>query len=191
VLAFDETNLVLYLNISQVFKIWFIPYYRAPVTLTTILHLVPGDAVDNEKYFIRSQEDLYQTDEWIKFILPFGIGAAIVRLWYWNAALICIAGARVFGLLSAARAGVKQGRAEVVEEGKPMLAGGQVIEVEDRRDSKGVKDVAETAKKGKEAAEGIVKVGEVDEGTVRVKERANGKKSVREMERKANIGEAK
>lgn len=189
---------MLYLNISQVFKIWFIPYYGAPVTLTTILHLVPGQsghAVAHShghvKYFIRSQEDLYQTDEWIKFILPFGIGVAIVRLWYWNAALLCIAGAKVFGLLSTARAGVKKARAEVVEEGKPMLAGGQVMEVEDRRDSKGVKEVAEAAMKGKEAADGITKVGEVDEGTVRVKERANGKKSVREMERKANIGEAK
>jgi hypothetical protein len=186
---------VLYLNISQVFRIWFIPFYRAPVTLTTILHLLPGDAVahtlHNDKYFIRSQEDLYQTDEWIKFILPFSLGVAVVRVWYMIATLFCIAGVKVLAPLSTVLSGVKQARAEGVKEGQPMLVGGQAMEVDDRRDSKGWKEVAEAATKGKEAGGGIAKVGDVDEGTVRVKERANGKKSVRDMERKANIGEAK
>lgn len=121
-LAFDKQNLKLYATISQVFSIFVIPFYRAPVTLTTVLDLerkipdeksnsptVPlhnrrrassseagdggGDSNDGEPaplYYIASQEDFYQTSEWIKFLLPYGIGVSIATAWQAFATLFCI-----------------------------------------------------------------------------------------------------
>lgn len=190
--AFDATNLILYVNISQIFRIWFVPFYRAPVTLTTVLHLVPGHDVahtlDNDKYFIRSQEDLYQTDEWIKFLLPFHIGVTMVGIWQWIATLCCIVGANVFGPLSIVLSIFMPAQGEGSEMAKPLLGESGV---EERRDSKAITQGPERRVKRIEVDEGLLKEMEVDEGTVRVKERPNGKTGIREMERKANLGEAR
>lgn len=109
--AFDKHNLKLYATITQVFSIFIIPFYKAPVTLTTVLDLerkVPDEdensptaplrhhqavEVNGEKrplYYIAKQEDFYQTSEWIKFILPFGLGVSIVTAWHAFATLFCI-----------------------------------------------------------------------------------------------------
>lgn len=109
--AFDKPNLKLYVTISQVFSIFIIPFYSAPVTLTTVLDLerrIPDEKANSPTaplrhqnpsetaggpaplYYIASQEDLYQTSEWIKFILPFGIGVSIVTAWHVFATLFCI-----------------------------------------------------------------------------------------------------
>ncbi|KAK4150928.1 hypothetical protein C8A00DRAFT_36462 [Chaetomidium leptoderma] len=40
--ALDERTNTLYLHIFQIFSIWFIPFYRAPVRLVTVLHLSPA-----------------------------------------------------------------------------------------------------------------------------------------------------
>ncbi|KAF2650955.1 hypothetical protein K491DRAFT_696856 [Lophiostoma macrostomum CBS 122681] len=75
--AFDEANLMLYVNMNQVFRIWIFPWYSAPVELTTVLKLVhnKGDGL----YYIRSQNDLYQVDQWVQFI-PFFLGARPIVL---------------------------------------------------------------------------------------------------------------
>jgi hypothetical protein len=132
--AYDETNLILYVNISQVFRIWIVPFYSAPVNLTTVIHLQRGSSsssnsssssssgtdeggsksswIDINKsargvgdrskrdrvsarrrdqlYYIRSQDDLYQVDEWIRFLL-FG-GFLFVRAWQALATLSCVIG---------------------------------------------------------------------------------------------------
>jgi hypothetical protein len=115
--AFDETHLKLYVTVSQLFSIFIIPFYLAPVTLTTVLTLTDdpdkyrGYASSDEfhpasndhpeaptrgngkKYWISSQEDLYQTAEFVKFVLPFGIGSFIVFWWHVLATAGCVVGA--------------------------------------------------------------------------------------------------
>ncbi len=44
----DEQANIMYLRIFQVFSIWFIPFYRAPVRLTTMLHLAPASDSENK-----------------------------------------------------------------------------------------------------------------------------------------------
>ncbi|KAF2195253.1 hypothetical protein K469DRAFT_698822 [Zopfia rhizophila CBS 207.26] len=89
--AFDEPNLLLYVNISQVFRIWIIPFYRAPVSLVTVLKL--SHSKDDCKYYIESQNDLYQVDQFIKFVAPGGW--VLVWLWQFAATLLCVLGAAV------------------------------------------------------------------------------------------------
>ncbi|KAM7218566.1 hypothetical protein V8F06_006030 [Rhypophila decipiens] len=45
--VFDQRSNLLYLTIHQVFSIWFIPFYKAPVKLVTVLHLVPSNQQQN------------------------------------------------------------------------------------------------------------------------------------------------
>ena len=107
--AFDEKNLLLYVNISQVFRIFLVPFYRAPVTLTTVLQLAYGpntnkgsgivDASRPKRYYIQSQNDLYQVDQFIRFLLPWGIGTTLILIWHWFASLCCILGARLLAPL--------------------------------------------------------------------------------------------
>ncbi|KAF1916370.1 hypothetical protein BDU57DRAFT_516448 [Ampelomyces quisqualis] len=89
--AFDEANLILYVQVSQIFRIWVVPFYYAPVQLTTVLHL-QYDRGDN-KYYIRSQNDLYQVDQWIRFVFPGGW--VLVHLWHFMASAFCLLGAWV------------------------------------------------------------------------------------------------
>ena len=97
--AFDRKKNILYVNISQIFRIWFVPFYMADVNLTTVLELARIGEPFKEKYYIRSQNDLYQVDQFVKFFLPWGIGVHIVMLWHWFATLCCVAGATFLGLL--------------------------------------------------------------------------------------------
>ncbi|OKL63424.1 hypothetical protein UA08_01183 [Talaromyces atroroseus] len=110
--AFDQEHLKLYVTISQIFSIFIIPFYIAPVTLTTVLTLTTnpneyrgyldfpndqGKSVDSEseetrRYWISSQEDLYQTTEFVKFFLPFGIGVSMVLVWHLFATIGCVLG---------------------------------------------------------------------------------------------------
>ncbi|TKA65110.1 hypothetical protein B0A49_08705, partial [Cryomyces minteri] len=62
-IAFDQRNLLLYVTLSQVFRIWVFPFYRADVTLTTVLQLTYDKS--SQRYFIASQNDLYQVDQFI------------------------------------------------------------------------------------------------------------------------------
>jgi hypothetical protein len=76
---------------SQVFSLWFVPFYAANVSLVTVLVL--SHNADEGKYYIESQQDLYQLNEFIKFILPGG--DIFFRLWQWFATILCILGSLV------------------------------------------------------------------------------------------------
>ncbi|KAK3708550.1 hypothetical protein LTR37_011445 [Vermiconidia calcicola] len=108
--AYDETKATLYVNISQLFKLWFVPFYRAPVNLTTVLELVKGQDLNDPKpisrsvnrparYYIASQNDLYQVDQFVRFFTPLGTGVFLVGLWHWVATLVCVWGAWLLGPL--------------------------------------------------------------------------------------------
>ena len=88
--AFDEANLTLYVSIFQIFRIWLIPFYYAPVFLTSVIKL---EYNDDEKYYIASQDDLYAVDQWIRFIAPGGW--ILVHLWQLWASFFCVVGAIV------------------------------------------------------------------------------------------------
>ncbi|KAF2799443.1 hypothetical protein K505DRAFT_62869 [Melanomma pulvis-pyrius CBS 109.77] len=87
--AFDEVNLLLYVSISQIFRIWVLPFYRAPVSLVTVLKLQHNK--NNDRYYIESQNDLYQVDQFVKFVAPGGW--VLVWLWQFWATIFCVLGA--------------------------------------------------------------------------------------------------
>ncbi|CAL8581756.1 hypothetical protein XPA_007442 [Xanthoria parietina] len=125
-IAYDEKNLTLYVNIHQIFRIWAIPFFKAPVSLVTVLRLVrypsqpppssysasisPNDTVDSfsygstsrEKplYFIKSQNDLYQVNEFFTFFSQFGILSGLLLLGQFVATALCIVGATMFWPIS-------------------------------------------------------------------------------------------
>lgn len=86
--AYDETRLMLYLNISQVFSLWMIPFHHANVTLTTELQLVRS----SNKYYIQSQNDLYQNDQLIRFFMPFGLGEFVTHMYQYSSTMMCVLG---------------------------------------------------------------------------------------------------
>ncbi|KAJ5606638.1 hypothetical protein N7510_009419 [Penicillium lagena] len=97
-IAFDEDHLKLYVNMSQIFSIWIVPFHVSPVTLTTVLDLTTdathSDAPTNGNhtlYYIKKQEDLYQTSEFVKFVVPH-VGHWLVLAWHLIATLFCILG---------------------------------------------------------------------------------------------------
>ncbi|KAK5167814.1 uncharacterized protein LTR77_007513 [Saxophila tyrrhenica] len=106
--AYDQEHMTLYVNLSQLFAIWFIPFHRSPVTLTTVLTLAHGHALNTStpppknptphsqaQYFITSQNDLYQVDQFVRFFLPWGLGTTVIAVWHWVATLVCVVGAKV------------------------------------------------------------------------------------------------
>ncbi|KAH7336745.1 hypothetical protein BKA66DRAFT_479914 [Pyrenochaeta sp. MPI-SDFR-AT-0127] len=87
--AFDKPNAILYVQIFQIFRIWLVPYYYAPVKLTSVLTLCHDPC--NHLYYIESQHDLYQVDQFVKFLVP---GAwVLVWLWQFWASFFCVIGA--------------------------------------------------------------------------------------------------
>ena len=97
-LAFDEKHLKLYIHMSQIFTIWIVPFHVAPVTLTTVLDLTTDASQsdvsasgDRTLYYISKQEDLYQTSEFVKFLVPH-VGNLIVRVWHLIATIFCLLG---------------------------------------------------------------------------------------------------
>lgn len=119
--AYDEKNLTLYINIHQVFRIWVIPFFNAPVSLVTVLKLVryptlppqpsystpinPNEqngslhktsSSEKSLYYIQSQNDLYQVNEFFKFFSQFGILSGLLLIWQFVATVLCILGATIF-----------------------------------------------------------------------------------------------
>lgn len=118
--AYDEKNLTLYVNIHQVFRIWIIPFFNAPVSLVTVLKLVRHPSLPpqpsystpinpNEQnwslnktaspekplYYIQSQNDLYQVNEFFKFFSQFGVLSTLLLLWQFLSTALCVAGTTV------------------------------------------------------------------------------------------------
>lgn len=76
---------------SQIFSIWLVPFHVAPVSLTTVLDLVSDSSQDETRYYIKRQEDLYQTSEFVKFLLPH-VGHWLVSIWHLIASVFCVLG---------------------------------------------------------------------------------------------------
>lgn len=114
--CYDEKNLILYVGIHQLFKIWAVPFWRgADVRLVTVLTLVReggvgsvingvedqqtgsggGGGGQTGKLRIQSQNDLYQVNEFVKFVSVFGILNVGVYAWQLFATLLCVLGAGI------------------------------------------------------------------------------------------------
>ncbi|KAJ5125150.1 hypothetical protein N7448_004477 [Penicillium atrosanguineum] len=97
-IAMDEKNLKIYVHMSQIFSIWIVPFHVAPATLTTVLDLTTDSTKTSSPtngahplYYITKQEDLYQTSEFVKFILPH-VGHWLVFGWHLFATFFCFVG---------------------------------------------------------------------------------------------------
>lgn len=86
--VFDQKTQQLYLSIFQVFHLFFVPVYKAKVNLVTVLQLTQDES--SGKYFIQSQHDLYQFNEFVKFVWPGG--ATVLWVWQQIATLVCVIG---------------------------------------------------------------------------------------------------
>ncbi|KAI9711840.1 MAG: hypothetical protein M1820_001985 [Bogoriella megaspora] len=94
--AFDKPNKLLYVGISQRFAIWAIPLHRADVKLVTVLKLVrEGPGTNEGRWLIQSQNDLYQTDQFVRFVIPV-VGPLFVWVWQAFATVVCVLCAVVF-----------------------------------------------------------------------------------------------
>jgi hypothetical protein len=91
-LEYNQASHILFVEIRQLFSIFFVPFYKSDVHLTT--KLVLSQNSNNGKFYIESQEDLYQSNEVVKFFWPGG--ATIIWLFQMFATLMCILGALVF-----------------------------------------------------------------------------------------------
>lgn len=119
--AFDEEHLKLYVTARQEFRFWFLPW-RVPAELVTVVGLekrrvrppAPGDSsdeeeehtdededeegkkvngVDPERYYIISQKDLYQFEQWVGFFPLIGLGLRwMVLVTKWTASIVCLLG---------------------------------------------------------------------------------------------------
>jgi len=89
--TFDQRHQTLYVSMSQIFSFFFLPFYKPDVSLVTVLQLFHEP--DTNKFYIQKQEDLYQLNEFVKFVLPGG--ATFFYLWQWFATLLCAVGAIV------------------------------------------------------------------------------------------------
>ncbi|KAF2225077.1 hypothetical protein BDZ85DRAFT_233474 [Elsinoe ampelina] len=60
----------LYVGIRQIFGIWAVPFHEADVRLVTSFDPSLACARGEGKWYIASQEDLYQTDQFMRFLVP-------------------------------------------------------------------------------------------------------------------------
>ncbi|KAI5465422.1 hypothetical protein BGZ63DRAFT_419994 [Mariannaea sp. PMI_226] len=100
---FDQQSGLLYVSLRQTFAVWFIPLYKAPVRLVSVLQLtqqsppriedVKGANQASEdsprtmkpenrkpKYYIASQEDFYPVTDYLQFLMP-GFGRCLWLVW--------------------------------------------------------------------------------------------------------------
>ncbi|KAK1471982.1 hypothetical protein CABS01_04625 [Colletotrichum abscissum] len=105
----DQKTNLLYVKMRQDFRLWFVPFYSAPVDFVVVLRLetrtidangnpLPRGYGDDasvgtrQRQFIVSQEDHYQVGEWLKFIAPF-FGYWAWHAWTLLATAMCVVGA--------------------------------------------------------------------------------------------------
>ena len=96
--AYDKENLTLYVSIHQLFHLFLLPRFifsPASVSLVTVLQLVPSTAGGKKRYLIRSQNDLYQVNEFVKFVSLFGVLSVMVIAFQLLATGFCVLGALV------------------------------------------------------------------------------------------------
>ncbi|KAH7034422.1 hypothetical protein BKA57DRAFT_476145 [Linnemannia elongata] len=88
----DHGQNILYVQVSQEFSVWFIPFYHAHVHLVTMLHLTRSPY--DHKYYICKQEDHYQLNEVVKFFWPYG--NVVLTLWQFMTTFFCVMGSLIF-----------------------------------------------------------------------------------------------
>jgi len=100
--AYDETNLILYVSMHQIFSIFLVPFHHASVDLTTVLKLrAHPDLISTgpTKFHITSQNDLYAPDQFLRFLFS-GFSDWFVWGWQAMATLFCLLGALAFAPVS-------------------------------------------------------------------------------------------
>ncbi|KAI9902420.1 hypothetical protein N3K66_001772 [Trichothecium roseum] len=130
--VFDQRSGLLYVTLRQTFAVWFIPLYKAPVKLVSVLQLTqrssseqPADASstgrsggggslaegreslssspgalagpgqERARFYIASQEDLYQVNDCLQFLLP-GLGPMLWFGWQVYSTVLCVIGSLLF-----------------------------------------------------------------------------------------------
>ncbi|KAF5653842.1 monooxygenase [Fusarium heterosporum] len=109
--AFDQQSGLLYVSLRQTFALWFIPLYKAPVRLVSVLQLTQLSSESssdedepnenskprrqNPKYYIASQEDLYPVNDCIQFLCP-GLGPFLWSIWQLYSTWLCFVGSLLF-----------------------------------------------------------------------------------------------
>ncbi|KAL3421136.1 hypothetical protein PVAG01_07581 [Phlyctema vagabunda] len=87
---FDQKSSTLFVSITQLFSLFFVPW-SSPLDLTTKLHLVQSE--NDGKYYIKHQEDLYQSGELLKIFIPHQLSDWLVWTFQLVATFWCIVGA--------------------------------------------------------------------------------------------------
>ncbi|KAJ0162098.1 hypothetical protein CTA2_5111 [Colletotrichum tanaceti] len=105
----DQKTNLLYIKMRQDFRLWFVPFYNAPVELVVVLRLetrtvdangnpLPRGYGDSntvgsrQRQFIVSHEDHYQVGEVLKFLVPF-FGYWAWHVWTLFGTVVCVVGA--------------------------------------------------------------------------------------------------
>jgi hypothetical protein len=117
VTAYDEKNLKLYVTMHQLFSLFVLPsLLHARVSLTTVLQLTPARPFalksQSPTYLIKSQNDLYQVSEFVKFVSVFGLLRVLVLAWQFVATGLCVLGAGVGAPVTWVEENVVGGNAE-------------------------------------------------------------------------------
>ena len=107
-IVYDQKQQILYCTITQLFSIWFVPFYKSHVKLVTVLHLKH----EGDKYYIESQEDLYQINELVKFFWPGG--ATILTVLQWIATVNCVIAALLLAPFTWVEQGVANNKARKI-----------------------------------------------------------------------------
>lgn len=151
--AFDDQHLLLYVSIHQMFKIQWVPFHRSDVRLTTVLQLVEDETrkveieefstkhakkimktdyaalqAPHKRYLIQAQNDLYQTNEFVKFVFFFG-GSSVIMAWQYLATFACVLGALIFWPVTYLSEVAYERQEAIEEEAKSRHM--QIREVED------------------------------------------------------------
>lgn len=118
--VFDQRTGLLYVTARQTFAVWFIPFYKAPVRLVTVLQLtsrvsresgdgarngaietngstapLAGPGQERSRYYIASQEDLYSLGDCLQFLAP-GLGPLLWFGWQLYSSVVCVFASLVF-----------------------------------------------------------------------------------------------
>ncbi|OQN97384.1 hypothetical protein B0A48_16543 [Cryoendolithus antarcticus] len=99
--AFDPKSLVIFVSLTQLFTPFLAPIFANRVDLDVKLRLIQHRHTG--KYYITSQTDLYTIDQWVRFLIPWGIGTAMVCFLQFLATLGCVLGAWVGAPITWAR----------------------------------------------------------------------------------------
>jgi hypothetical protein len=152
------------------------------------------------KLFIKSQEDLYQTTEFIKFVLPWSIGTTAIQIWHHIATMLCVYGANGYIVISSIlswiaaffirplpqrepeRQAVNSVPGSDVDNSKPSNVS-KTTENDKRRDSKRIEDDTD--------GHGNVVVGSAPKKTSKVHNGKDEGVGLGDLERKSNLGQTK